>query len=234
MKLVRQHQSSTTISGILANIKATGATAPEPPRGKAFIVLDVSNSMNGNNKLKTAKAGASGFASQALDKSYRVGLIAFAQEAKLICNLSGNLGYLVAEINKLKTNSWTNLADAIELATRELGETGPRSMVLITDGQPLLAMTQRSIDEQTLRAKAAGTAAKNLGIDILTIGTHDADTKLLAFLASRSDLASITSDGGLGGAIVDAARLLPDVSSACPSSPYLVGSPQLPATQRSK
>jgi len=51
--------------------------------------------------------------------------------------------------------------------------------------------------------------AKNAGIEIITIGTDDADEEFLRLLASRKELATKVIREQLGQAIADAAKMLP-------------------------
>ena len=96
------------------------------------------------------------------------------------------------------------MARAIELATTQLrGEPGPLAMVVITDGMP---------DHQGA-ALGAARDAKKLGIDIITVGTQDADRGFLSRLASRSDLVVTVSDEQLGSGIASTARMLADSST---------------------
>ena len=91
------------------------------------------------------------------------------------------------------------MADAIKLGTQEQqGKYGQRALIVVTDG---------ASDDRTA-ALAAGKVAKLAGIDIITIGTDDADITFLKSLASRTDLTIAVSQSRLAEGMVSAARLL--------------------------
>lgn len=181
--------------------------------GKVFIVFDCSISMNGD-KIQEGKKGAQAFAGKAFDSGYAVGLVSFSTQAQLRCPVTLIPLTIINAIEALQPDGWTNLAAGIQKATEYLGPSGPRSMVIVTDGYPCTGPVGLPWgNTEAKKAKSAAAAAKSMGIDIITIGTNDADTKLLAKIASRNDLAMVTNDSQLGNAIVDAARLLPSVAS---------------------
>ena len=68
-----------------------------------------------------------------------------------------------------------------------------------TDGQP----------DKVGAALKAGQAAKDDGIDIITIGTDDADQEFLKKLASRADLGRRVSQEKFAQGIASASQLLP-------------------------
>jgi Mg-chelatase subunit ChlD len=180
-----------------------GAEQPLPKRQQryAFLLIDCSGSMNGS-KLSEATQGASTFAVDAQQKNYSVGLIRFATDATLLCQLNEPLSTLRAAISALRTEGSTNMADAIRLATEELKPcAGARAIVIATDGMPDDAVgTIRAADD-----------AKALGIDIIAIGTEDADQHLLSTIASRSDLAVMVQAAQLKAGIGSAVALLPGI-----------------------
>ena len=162
-------------------------------------MIDCSGSMSGG-KTDQAKKGALDFAEQALSKRYAVGLISFACRATHICEPREELSQLQRNLSHLKPNGSTNMAAGIELATVKLrGKPGPLAMVVITDGMP---------DDQRA-ALAAAEKAKKSSIDVITVGTDDADRSFLQKLASRNDLVVMVKSGQLGEGITSAARMLP-------------------------
>ena len=75
-------------------------------------------------------------------------------------------------------------------------------MVIVTDGMP----NGQGDPMSTLKA---GEDAKRNGIDIITIGTDDADQEFLKRLASRKDLGVKVQSKHLEKTITDSVRLLP-------------------------
>jgi molecular chaperone DnaK len=180
-----------------------GVDEPVPTRrqGHTFLLIDCSDSMNGP-KLSEAKEGASTFARDAREKLYSVGLITFATDAELACEPAESLSTLNSVISALETNGSTNMADAIELAREELmSVSGARAIVIATDGMP---------DDRAATLRAADEA-KTLGIDIIAIGTGDADRDFLGKIASRTELAMMVPAALLKDGIGSAVGLLPAV-----------------------
>jgi Ca-activated chloride channel homolog len=172
---------------------------PEPVHAQAFLLIDCSSSMSGS-KLTQAIGGALGFAGDAIKKNYAVGLIRFASAAEILSYPEGSLSNLASRAEHLTANGSTNMSDGIEKAATELNKVaGVRAMVIVTDGAP----------DSPGAALAAASRAKESGIDIIAIGTDDADRAFLEKIASRSDLAMKVHSAQLQSGITDAARMLP-------------------------
>ena len=168
----------------------------------AYLVIDCSTSMVGT-KLAEAKKGAMEFTKDALTKGYSVGLIQFASEAKLICEPETKISALHLYIEKLLAKGSTNMTEGIKLAMNKLGtRKGLNAMVVVTDGEP----------DDPNSALDVAHQAKAKGIDIIAIGTDDADRDFLSKLASRTDLAVMVSRDQLGQGIASAAKMLPGAS----------------------
>ncbi len=172
---------------------------PKPTQAWAFLLIDCSSSMAGT-KIAQAKDGALTFAEDALKKDYLVGLIGFATVAETLCLPEEGFSTLASRIESLEASGSTNMADGIKRATQELNKhSGFRAIVVVTDGIP---------DNQHLALDAA-RLAKEASIDIIAIGTDDADRNFLGKVASRSELAMKVSRAELKSGITTAARLLP-------------------------
>jgi Ca-activated chloride channel family protein len=168
----------------------------------ALLLLDCSSSMS-DSKIDQAKAGARSFANQAGKKGYSVGLIRFATEANVVCDLGQEISILTSAVERLEASGSTNMADAIALATERItGLNGSRVIVLVSDGEP---------DNRDATIKAA-LSAKNSGIDIITIAVDHADTEFLKLIATRSDLAAQVPATEIQSGIAGAARMLPSVT----------------------
>lgn len=166
--------------------------------GAVYLVIDCSSSMGGT-KLVEAKKGAMEFAKDALTKGYTVGLIQFASVAEHICEPEAKIPALHPRIEKLTAGGSTNMTDGIQLAMNKLiTRKGLKAMVVVTDGQP---------DDKNSALDVA-CQAKEKGIDIIAIGTDDADRDFLGKLASRIDLAVMVSRDQLGQGIASAAKML--------------------------
>ena len=133
--------------------------------GAVYLVIDCSGSMAGD-KMAEARKGAVDFSGEVLAKRYAIGMISFASEAKHICEPRQEISNVQRNLPCLEAGGSTNMASAIKLATVKLtGRPVPLAMVVITDGMP----------DHEEKALDAARDAKERGIDIITVGTDDAD-----------------------------------------------------------
>jgi Mg-chelatase subunit ChlD len=163
-----------------------------------LLLVDTSGSMAGA-KIEQARNGAIDFARSAITRSYAIALAIFADRAAIVCDPTADgdrFAKKIARVNVGLVGGTTDLAAGLTLAGkfRELA-----AVVVVTDGQ--------SNDNDA----ALGVAAtlKNRGVDIICIGTDDADKDFLKRLATRSDLATHVASKNLRAAITDATRFLP-------------------------
>lgn len=170
--------------------------------GYVYLLVDRSASMAGD-KLRQAKKGALNFAKSALNKGYFTGLIQFDSAARLLCEPYKDLRAIENAISKMDTGDTTHMAKAIVLSHNLLNSvSGARAIVIVTDGMP-------NGMGDPLASLKAGEDAKKAGIDIIVIGTDDADQEFLKRLASRSDLGVKVDSKKLEKTITDSARMLP-------------------------
>ena len=169
----------------------------------AFLLIDCSGSMVGENKLEKAKAGAIDFAHNAVNKGYSVGVIAFGSQAKLVSPAVSNANDLEGSVKSIEVDGSTNMSAGLELAKKQLemvdSSDAQRAIVLVTDGAP------DSVDQ----ALNVAEKCKQSGISIITLGTDDADRDFLKKIASSESLAEMVSSNNLQGAIASAGNLLP-------------------------
>ena len=163
-----------------------------------LLLIDTSGSMAGA-KIEQARSGAVDFAHSAITRSYATALAVFADRAAMVCDPTADADHFAKKIARVDVGlvgGTTDLAAALVLAGkfRELA-----AVVVVTDGKS---------NDNDAALKVAATL-KNRGIDIICIGTDDADRHFLGRLATRSDLARHVSSKSLRAAITDASRLLP-------------------------
>jgi Ca-activated chloride channel family protein len=134
-----------------------------------MVVLDVSRSMLAEDaapsRLKRAKA-------EILDllgklKGQRVGLVAFAGRAQVLCPLTPDYGFFRLVLERTDTRSvgrgGTRIGDGLRAAKEALGESGTaRLILLITDGE----------DQDSFPLDAAKELRKD-GIRVVAIGFGD-------------------------------------------------------------
>jgi molecular chaperone DnaK (HSP70) len=164
---------------------APAETAREPERIRVFLLIDVSASMTGE-PLGEAQTAAREFLSKCDFTTTEVGLISFSSVVGLQAAATSNVRKLHAAIQRLESEGSTNLTDALEMARGQLvTDDRHRYIVILTDGYP---------DAPESAVEQAG-AARRAGIDIVAIGTGDADREYLRRLAS-SDQASLFARSG--------------------------------------
>lgn len=164
-----------------------------------YLVLDCSISMQGR-KIEWAKEGTIEFAHDAHMKGYQSGLISFESSAVHVCEPQDDPTRLRNFVGNLRVGGSTNMKAAIQLATHSLENlVGRKVMAIVTDGDP----------DSKEDALAAAKEAKRRGIDIVTLGTEDADYTFLRLLASRDDLAMVTHSEQLTEGIRSMAKILP-------------------------
>jgi Mg-chelatase subunit ChlD len=164
-----------------------------------YLVIDTSGSMVGN-KLEQAQKGVIDFAKDAFRKEYAVGLISFNTTAKHVCEPTYDIALLKDRIREMYATGTTNMAEAIRMAHEHLKRADNiRVIVIATDGLP----------DNAHDALREGTKAKEDKIDIITIGTDDADQEFLKRLATRADLGRKVTREVFSQAISSASNLLP-------------------------
>lgn len=156
--------------------------------------------MTDGNKMNQAKRGASGFADESQRKGYSVGLIQFSSRAEHISEPQKELVSLNAAIERMAAGGSTNMAAALNMATEKFADrNGEKIICLVTDGMP---------DSRDAALEAANRAKREY-IDIMTIGTDDADRQFLEEIATRKELSAKVSREQLAQGMVSMAKLLP-------------------------
>lgn len=163
-----------------------------------LLLIDTSGSMAGT-KIEHARNGSIDFANSAIKRSYATALAVFADRAAMVCDPTTDFVVFAKKISRVDVGlvgGTTDLAAGLILAAkfRELA-----AVVIVTDGQ--------SNDNDAALQVAATLKVRS--IDIICIGTDDADKDFLRRLATRSDLATHVSPKYLRAAITDASRFLP-------------------------
>lgn len=188
-----------SVNALEEKFKSYGIDTDMKSIGNAIILLDCSGSMDGD-KLVQAKKGTKEFILDAQKKNYFIGLISFGSFAKLISATTSNYYKIIEQLESLSVYGSTNLSEAIKLSYNLFNKTvANKVLVIVTDGMP------DNADESLSEAQKI----KNAGIDIITIGTDDADINFLKKIATRNDLVIPVQRENLASAISSASKLLP-------------------------
>ena len=106
-----------------------------------------------------------------------VGLISFNTTARHVCEPTYDIRSLQGRISEMHATGSTNMAKAIKMAHDHLKRLdNTRVIVIATDGLP----------DNAQDALREGAKAKKDKIDIITIGTDDANQGFLKRLATRA------------------------------------------------
>jgi molecular chaperone DnaK len=154
---------------------------------RVFLLIDVSSSMAGQ-PLAEAQTAAREFLSKCDFTTMEVGLISFSTLVALQATATSNVRRLHAAVHRLEAEGSTNLTDALEMARGQLvAGDRKRYIIILTDGYP---DAPESAIEQAM-------AAHRDGIEIVAIGTGDADRDYLRRLASGEQASIFARSGEL-------------------------------------
>ena len=145
-----------------------------------MVVLDVSGSMRGQ-PLVDAKTAALAFLDRMDLSRDQVGLVSFNSGAALNAQLTQNDANIRATINGLVANGNTDIAEAVQVARAEL-----KSGRANSSHQPVIILLSDGRQTVSGNPIAEAQAAKNEGIQLVTIGLGSADTATLRTMASTN------------------------------------------------
>jgi molecular chaperone DnaK (HSP70) len=171
-------------------------TPPEPIR--LYLLIDVSSSMAGP-PLEEAQNAARAFLDKCDFTTMQVGLISFSDEVTLQAEATDNARRVQAAIDRLEADGTTNLTEALELAHEHLSaDDRIRFIVILTDGYPDSA--ESAVEE--------ATRTKGDGVEIVAIGTGDADRAYLRRIASTEEGSIFARRGELVSTFGHIARVI--------------------------
>lgn len=176
---------------------ASFTRAPQDPT-RVFLLIDGSASMAGNPMFEAVQA-ARAFLEKCDFTATEVGLISFSDQVTLQCEATSNVKKVQAALLRLEADGTTNLSDALGLAREHLAAPDRRRyIVILTDGYP--DSTEAAVDE--------ASRSREQGIEIVAIGTGDADLSYLRRLASTEEGSIFARNGELVGTFGHIARMI--------------------------
>ena len=162
-------------------------------RGADIVVaLDVSRSMLAEDAAPNRLARAKADVRELLDRvsGHRVGLVAFAGRASVICPLTTDYGYFHLTLKGVDARSvargGTRIGDALRKAVETFGPNrgAPRLLLLITDGE----------DHDSFPLDAADEAVK-AGVRIAAIGFGSEDGSEIILTDADTGARTVLADG---------------------------------------
>lgn len=166
--------------------------------GEVYLAIDTSGSMAGGN-LDQARKGAIDYAYQAISRGWKVGLISFSDNGRLLCEPQKEIDErFMAAIEGLYASGFTNMVEAISISMYKLDPNGKKALCICTDGEP---------DSREKTLLAAGQAKAN-GIEISCVGTDGANKEFLDQLASSKEMSFLVDNINFCEQIGKAALLL--------------------------
>lgn len=204
------------LCGAILGESLLGATRSAPVTSNAMgprsicLVIDSSGSMR-SGKLDEVRGAAKNFAQRQDLSRDRIGVVQFASDAKLAVPLTSDLGQIENAIDRLYADGSTAMNLGLQLAEDELSAAqSPQHILLFTDGQPTWPPL----------ALSAARSVRRRGMQIIAIGTGDADRGFLSQLTGDPSLVLWAASGQFEDAFHAAERLIANASLLDASSGY--------------
>ena len=207
-----------------ASVKATvggldAAVTVQPiaaERRVTTLLIDTSGSM-GATGMATVVRAADAFLASAPADVY-VGVVAFSSVPQVIAAPTLNRGAVRTAVAGLRSQGETSLYDGIALALTQLGTSGDRSFVLLSDGGD--TRSRRTLDQTVAALSAFGVRAQVVGFK-----TNETQGSVLAALASagHGSVAAAGNDAAVSAAFTMAAQDLGSQVRVVITAPPSVG-----------
>ena len=193
-------------------------------RRATMLVVDTSGSMS-DEDMAAIRAATHAFLDEA-PKDVRVGLVSFAQQAKLEVGLGLDRDAVQQGVDGLQSGGETALYDAVVLAADQLGTGGDRSILLLTDGGD--TVSDAKLPDATSTLKSMGVRAEAIGFK-----TNETDTHVLNQIAKagQGGVAQASNPDAVTAAFQDVAQTLDSqVAFTVPAPENLTGPQEVVAT----
>jgi len=163
-----------------------------------MLVMDISGSMDKNNKLAGAKDAAKSYVSQ-MRPGDQAGLITYDTQVYTVQPITGDTATLINAIDGLKTGSDTAMYNALMEAEKALeGVSGRKAIIVLTDG---LDNQSQSTPEDVINGIGQS------GLTISAVGFGDASTAGQTGLNEAALKSLAEQSGGVYGYATDSEAL---------------------------
>jgi VWFA-related protein len=165
------------------NVQGGGAvTGGEAIPVTTMLVIDISGSMEKNNKIGAAKDAAKAYV-QGMRPGDQAGLITYDTKVYTVQPLTPDISTLVGAIDALKTGSDTAMYNALIEAEKALeGVSGRKAVIVLTDGMD--NQSSATLDDVIAGIGASGLTISAIGFGDATLtgqeGLDEAGLKALA------------------------------------------------------
>jgi VWFA-related protein len=159
-----------------------------------MLVIDISGSMDKNNKLTAAKDAAKAYVNQ-MRAGDQAGLMTFDTQTYYVQPVTTDIAALTAAIDGLKTGGDTSMFDALVEAEKNLeGTSGRKAIIVLADG--LDNHSQNTVDTVIEHIGPSGLTISTVGFgDASTAEQSGLDESALKSLSEKSGgLYSFASD----------------------------------------
>lgn len=185
-------------------------TGGEMPSVDVMLAIDLSGSMSGDPTRKAMKA-MDDFVNQ-MDSEYtRIGIIAFADNTKVILQPTNDFKAVHNTISRLKSVD-VGICNDAEPFTSAYGVLNGRFMKKESDIKYIVVLTDGCWNNTSTAISAAKKCHK-AGIEVMALGFGSADHAFLKKIASTDEFASITDLSDLGGSFSKIAQAIGEGST---------------------
>ncbi|MEO8557011.1 MAG: type II secretion system F family protein [Actinomycetota bacterium] len=207
-------------ASVTATLGGVGAAVTVQPiaheRRVTTLLIDTSGSMGATGMATVVRAADAFLASAPVD--VYVGVVAFSTVPKVVTAPTLNRAVVRAAVAGLKSQGETSLYDGIASALSQLGTTGDRSFILLSDGGDTRS-------HRTLAQTVAALSTFGVRAQVVAFKTSDTDSSVLAGLASagHGSVAAAGNDAAVSAAFKLAAQDLGSQVRVVITAPPSVG-----------
>ncbi|HWC22247.1 MAG TPA: type II secretion system F family protein [Flexivirga sp.] len=193
---------TATVDGTPVPISVRGTSHLERT---ALLLIDTSGSM-GDKGMQTMRQATAVYLNE-VPSDVKVGVLRFSSTSKLVLKPTTNRAAVQRAVDGLRADGNTALYAAVKQATKTLGTTGDRGIVLLSDG----ADTQSKNPGKDLAADTAALKAQGIRVDVVRFNNTDPGAgKALAQFAAVGGGSNVlaTNSAGVATAFRSSAQAL--------------------------